>query len=103
MPIQIQIELSSVCAPSENIVAREIEGEILIVPLATGIGNSEDEMYTLNESGQAIWKELDGKRPLNEIVRSLAENFDGSPTDYESDVIGFVSELARHGILVVMS
>ena len=37
--------------PSEDVVAREIEGEFIIVPLAAGIGDMEDELYSLNESG----------------------------------------------------
>jgi hypothetical protein len=31
--------------PSDEIVAREIEGELIIVPLTAGIGNLEDELY----------------------------------------------------------
>ncbi|MGC2777279.1 MAG: PqqD family protein [Bradyrhizobium sp.] len=96
----IQVDLESVCAPSEDVVAREIEGEVLIVPLAAGVGNSEDELYTLNESGQAIWKELDGQRSLKDVVRSLADKFDAPLSGLENDVLGFVNELARRGILV---
>ena len=96
----IQVDLQSVFAPSENVVARVIEGEVLIVPLAAGIGDSEDELYTLNESGQAIWKELDGQRPLKDVVRSLADKFDAPFSDFENDVLGFATELARRGILV---
>lgn len=96
----IQVDLQSVCAPSEDVVAREIEGEVLIVPLTAGIGDSEDELYTLNESGQAIWKELDGQRSLKDVVRSLADKFDAPLSDFENDVLGFATELARRGILV---
>lgn len=96
----IQVDLQSVFAPSENVVARVIEGEVLIVPLAAGIGDSEDELYTLNESGQAIWKELDGQRSLKDVVRSLADKFDAPLSDFENDVLGFATELARRGILV---
>ena len=96
----IQVDLQSVVAPSENVVARIIEGEVLIVPLAAGIGDSEDELYTLNESGQSIWKELDGQRSLKDVVRSLADKFDAPLSDFENDVLGFATELARRGILV---
>ena len=46
--------LDAVYTPSEDIVAREIEGEIIIVPLVAGIGDMEDELYTLNDTGKAI-------------------------------------------------
>ena len=42
--------------PSEDIVAREIEGELIIVPLAAGIGDMEDELFSLNETGREIWE-----------------------------------------------
>ena len=45
------LTLDMICAPSEDVVAREIEGEIVIVPLASGIGDMEDELFTLNETG----------------------------------------------------
>ena len=59
-----QLNLDAVCACSENVVARTIEGEVVIIPLVAGIGDEEDELYTLNETGQAIWQQLDGHRTL---------------------------------------
>ena len=50
-----EITSETVCAPSDDVVAREIEGEIIIVPLVAGIGDADDELYTLNETGHAIW------------------------------------------------
>jgi len=95
-----QLNLDAVCACSENVVARTIEGEVVIIPLVAGIGDEEDELYTLNETGQAIWQELDGHRTLREVAVSLAETFEGSPSELEVDVLGFASELTRRGILV---
>jgi len=42
------INRDSVYAVSDDVVAREIEGEIIIVPLVAGIGDLEDELFTLN-------------------------------------------------------
>lgn len=96
-----RINLDAVCAYSENVVARTIEDEVIIIPLIAGIGDEEDELYTLNETGQAIWQELDGKKTLKEVAAALAETFDGPPGELEADVLGFASELTRRGILVV--
>jgi hypothetical protein len=43
-----QISLNAVLVPSEDVVTREIEGEIIIVPLVAGIGDLEDELVTIN-------------------------------------------------------
>ncbi len=91
----------SVCAPSGNVVAREIEGELIIVPLVAGIGDAEDDLYSMNETGKAIWSLLDGKKTLREVSSLLAEVFDASPGEIERDVLGIVTELLRRKIVVI--
>ncbi|MEM5790032.1 MAG: PqqD family protein [Syntrophobacteraceae bacterium] len=98
--MNVFLDLKTVCRQSEDIVAREIEGEILIVPLVAGIGDSEDELYTLNDTGQAIWQKLDGERTLGEVAQLLSLQFDIPLAQLEQDVLGFASELARRRILV---
>ncbi len=94
-----QIILETICTPSEDVVAREIEGEVVIVPLVAGIGDADDELYTLNETGQAIWQKLDGQRTLKDVAASLVSEYNTPLADIESDVLGFTSELTRRGIL----
>ncbi|MCX6571628.1 MAG: PqqD family protein [Candidatus Aminicenantes bacterium] len=71
-----KIDLGKVYAPSEDIVVREIEGEVVIVPLVSGIGDMEDELFTLNETGRDIWNKIDGSRTVAAVVRELAEEYD---------------------------
>lgn len=97
----IDASLDKIYAPSEDIVAREIEGEIIIVPLTSGIADMEDELYTLNETGQAIWKLLDGTKTLGEVTEKLSEEFEGE--ELVQDVMGFVTELVGRRILVEAS
>ncbi len=95
--------MNRVCAPSVDIVAREIEDEIVIIPLVAGIGDLEDELYTLNETGKAIWKRLDGKKTLGVIAKELASEFDAPIEEIERDVAGLVDELIRRKMLVEVS
>jgi hypothetical protein len=95
-----QISLDTVCVPSDDVVAREIEGEIVIVPIVAGIGDAEDELYTPNESGQGMWRHLDGTRSLGAVVNALAQEFDAPRVELEADVLGFSGEMVRRGILV---
>lgn len=95
-----KITLLSVCASSDDVVSREIEGELVMVPIASGIGDLEDELYTMNETGRAIWQRLDGKRTLTEVAVEIAEEFDAPVDIINRDVLGFVGELARRKILV---
>ena len=91
----------TVCEPSDDVVAREIEGEIIIVPLVAGMGDSDDELYTLNDSGRAIWRKLDGQQTLGDVVAALAQEFDAPLAELEADVLGFTSEMARRGFLTL--
>ena len=97
--MEAQVILETICTPSEDVVVREIEGEVVIVPLVAGIGDADDELYTLNETGQAIWQKLDGQRTLKDVAASLVSEYNTPLADIESDVLGFASELTRRGIL----
>jgi len=91
----------SIVAYSDDIVSREIEGELLIVPIASGIGDMEDELFTLNDTGKEIWKRIDGKRTLGDITADLSSEFSGSGDEISRDVIGLVTELVTRKILTV--
>ncbi len=86
---------------SSDVVARDIEGELIIVPLAAGVGDLEDELYTLNETGRAVWERLDGRRTLAEVVEELAVEYEASAEVLRADVLGLVDELLKRKILVV--
>lgn len=96
-----EITMQTVCMPSENVVARVIEGEMIIVPLVGGMGDADDELYTLNEAGQAIWQTLDGDKSLAQVAEDLAARFDSPAAEIEKDVLGFAVELTRRGMLTV--
>lgn len=94
------LSLDMICAPSDDIVAREIEGELIIVPLASGIGDAEDELYTLNDTGKAIWGKLDGARTLAQIATELADEYNAPRAQIEQEVAGLMTELAKRKIVV---
>ena len=98
--MEIKAELDAIYTPSEDIVARNIEGELIIVPLVAGIGDMEDELYTLNEIGKAIWDRLDGKKKLKDVLGELSAEFEAPAGEIEKDLIGLVEELVRRKILV---
>ena len=96
----MELMLDAKCTPSEDVVAREIEGDVIIVPLVSGIGDEDDELYTLNPTGQAIWQKLDGQRTLKDVAALLMSEFNAPLAELENDVLGFASEMVRRKILV---
>jgi hypothetical protein len=93
------VTLDNIYVPSGDVVAREIEGEILIVPLVAGVGDLEDELYSLNETGKAIWDRLDGQRSLRAVGEELSAEYQAPAAEIEADVLGLVRELVGRKIL----
>ncbi len=96
----MSVDLNHIYMPSDEIVARVIEDELIIVPLAAGIGDMEDELYSLNETGRDIWSRLDGRHSLADIAQELCQEYDAPPAEIEQDVLGLVEELFRRKMLV---
>lgn len=95
-----KIQLNKIYIHSEDVVAREIEGELIIVPLVSGIGDTEDELFTLNETGKAIWDKLDGKKSLRKVIEELSEEFEAPAGEIGKDVVGIVEELLKRRMLI---
>ena len=98
--MEAKLNSGAIYTPSDDVVAREIEGELIIVPLTSGIGDMEDDLFTLNETGRAIWDRLDGKKNLKEIVAELRNGFEDEAGEIEQDVVGLTSELLKRRMLV---
>ena len=104
--MEAQVALDNIYVPSEDVVFRDIEGELIIVPLTWGVGGTEDEtdaIFTLNETGRAIWDRLDGRRSLRDVVGELSAEFQAPEGEIEADVLGLVEELARRKMVVPMA
>lgn len=94
-PHLTQIDPSKIYITSEDVVARQIEDEFLLVPIASGIGDMEDSLYTLNETGKLIWEKLDPKKTVNTIIDELIEEYDSPHQTISNDVCGILNELVK--------
>lgn len=96
-----KINLDCIFKPSEdNVVAREIQGEFIIVPIISGIGDMEDEIFTLNETGKAIWQTMDGQKSLKNIAEELAPQYNTPQSEIEKDILGITQELLKRKMLI---
>ncbi len=94
------IDLSKHYRKTNDLIAREIEGELVIVPLKSGIGNLDAEMYALSATGIAVWNLLDGQSTLEEIIKSLSEEYQASNEEIKADVIELLDELLSKGLII---
>ncbi len=99
---ELTVSAASKLVPSQDLVAREIEGELILVPLTADIGGEEDSLdtlYSLNDTGQAVWKLLDG-RTLQQVADALAVEYEAPADDILTDVLGLAQELVNRRMLV---
>ena len=95
-----KVSLEKIYAPSQDVVARQVQGEFIIIPITSGIGDLEDEIFTLNETGRAIWDRLDGKKNLKQVAKDLSTDFDAESDAIEKDLLGLTQELIKRKMLV---
>ena len=98
--LETKITLNSIYKPSEDVVAREVQGELIIIPITSGVGDLEDGIFTLNETGRAIWDKLDSKKSLKGIIDCLSSQFTISVVEIEKDVLSLAEELSKKKIVV---
>ena len=96
-----KVSLDHYYIPSHDIVSREIDGEIVIVPLTAGIGDLSDDLFALNTTAKAVWLLLDGNTTLAQIVTILCGKYEASRKQIEHDVIGLMEELLARKIITI--
>lgn len=96
----ININVMKQYLKNQDIIIREIEGEYLMIPIASGIGDMEDEMYTLNETGIVIWEKLSPEKTLETIIDELCNEYDADRKEIAADVIGLIEELFKRKIVL---
>lgn len=94
------LDTANIYLPSGDIVSREIDGELIIIPIVAGIGDVEDDIFSLNDVARDIWRRFDGNRSLDDILQELAEEYEAPIDRIRADVIGWTSELLRRKMLV---
>jgi hypothetical protein len=88
----------SVFVAVERTITREIDGQMVLVPLRDEVANL-DSIYTLNETASYLWRRLDGSHTVRELGQALAAAFDVSPDDAAADVGRLLEDLRREGLI----
>ena len=53
----------------------------------------------INPVGVAVWKRMDGKRSINEIVLEIKTSFEDTPEAALEEITAFVDTLAKDGFI----
>ena len=85
---------------SRTVVSRVVGGETLIVPIRGKVGDLAS-IYSFNETGSLVWKLLETRRTLAELVVAVAQEYNVEPPRAEQDVKQFVDDMILVGLVEV--
>jgi hypothetical protein len=77
----------------EEIVARKIAGEMLLVPIHGKLADMQ-QIFALTPVAEFIWKQLDGKKDLIEIRDNILASFNVQKEVAEADLRAFMTQLS---------
>ena len=82
-----------------SIVARQIAGEMILVPIRQSMADLES-IYLLNETALFAWQLLDGNHTLTDIRYQITNEFDVNEQQAGQDLLELVAQLEQVGALV---
>jgi hypothetical protein len=91
------ITLQDSIVVSKDVVFQELEGETVVLNLATGM------YHGLNDVGTRAWELLQDERALQEIFDMLMEEYDVSAHQLEVDLLRLIQDLRKHRIVQVVA
>jgi coenzyme PQQ synthesis protein D (PqqD) len=80
---------------SDEVAAKVIDGEAIIINLANGI------YYSLDSVGGRIWELLDGGGNLGDVVDAIARSYDVGRDKAQADVERLASELLDEKLMQI--
>jgi hypothetical protein len=83
---------------NNNFVTRDIAGETIIVPVRSSASDL-DSIYTLNELGTKIWKLIDGRTSVQQIIDTLCKEYDVATEVAKKDVEEFLHSIEVAGLI----
>jgi hypothetical protein len=89
------ISLETDVTVSDDVIFRELHGELVLLNLASGV------YFGLNEVGARMWQLLGEHRSLRRVFEVLQEEYDVAPATLESDLRGLVEQLSAEGLVRV--
>jgi hypothetical protein len=90
--------LSPTYRKSEDVIARQIAGETLLVPIRGDLAGMQ-RIFALDKVGEYIWQQLDTETSLQTIRDAVLANFEVSGEQAEVDIQEFIAELLEAGLI----
>jgi hypothetical protein len=84
---------------NQEVVSRKIEGELIIVPIRSGVGDL-NSLYTLNPVGSVLWDYMTEGHTIGEMVQRICEEFEVTKIQAEQDIEAFLDSLLEEKLVL---
>ncbi len=81
-----------------QLVARNIAGETIIVPVREEVGDLSS-IYTMNELGTRIWELMNGRTRVGDIINAIVGEYDVTEEEATRDVSDYLRVLEAAGLI----
>ncbi len=83
---------------NRDVVSRQIEGELVIVPIRRGVGDL-NSLYTLNPVGSTLWDFMTEEHTLPEMVHRVCDEFEVTSTQAMADIQEFLGSMLEEKLI----
>jgi len=84
---------------NQEVVSRKIEGELIIVPIRSGVGDL-NSLYTLNPVGSVLWEFMTESHTAGEMVQRICDEFEVTNSQAEKDIETFLDSLLEEKLIL---
>jgi Coenzyme PQQ synthesis protein D (PqqD) len=96
------MESNRVFRRSDSLVTRDLAGEKVIIPVRGKVGDL-GSIYTLNSVGSDVWKLVDGRRNVAEIVSAIGEEYEVDFETLSTDVRALLTDMFQEGLIELIA
>jgi len=83
---------------NRDVVSRQIEGELIIVPVRRGVGDM-NSLYTLNPVGSVLWEFMAQEHSLPEMVKRVCDEFEVTAAQAKTDIESFLDSMLKEKLI----
>ena len=82
---------------SDNIIFREIDGEMVI------IADDGRHIHMLNETAMLVWKTMNDRTTVRDIIKNMCDEYDVEEDTASSDVFKTIQLMAEKNLIRICS
>jgi len=91
------LDESSVVVAASHTTSADVDGESVILDLDGGV------YYGLNSSGSRIWRKIQEKKTVKELINEITKEHDVVRSKCENDVLSLVRSLRKNNLINIIS